>query len=79
MRKNRHMVTTAHPIRPGERLQLKLELQDVQPTIWRRLAVPRSAKLLQLHRIIQITMGWEDRHQHEFDFAGRRYGTPDPE
>jgi hypothetical protein len=33
---------------------------------------------MQFHRILQIGMGWENYHLHEFIIDGRRYGTPDP-
>jgi len=35
--------------------------------------------LPKLHRVIQVVMGWEDCHLHEFQVAGRRYEIPDPE
>jgi hypothetical protein len=30
-----------------------------------------------LHHVIQLAMGWQDCHLHEFDLAGTRYGTDD--
>ena len=33
--------------------------------------------LKQFHRILQLTMGWEDSHLHEYIVDGQRYGTPD--
>jgi hypothetical protein len=35
--------------------------------------------LPQLHRTLQIVMGWEDYHLHEFRIAGKVYAQPDPE
>ena len=35
--------------------------------------------LPQLHRTLQIVMGWENYHLHEFRIAGKVYGSPDPE
>jgi hypothetical protein len=35
--------------------------------------------LPRLHRALQIVMGWENCHQHEFRIAGKVYAEPDPE
>ncbi len=43
--------------------------------IWRRLLVPEQMTLFDLHRAIQITLGWEDYHLHAFKLHGRYYGT----
>lgn len=31
--------------------------------------------LRQLHEVLQIVMGWEDYHLHEFTGGGRHYGN----
>lgn len=59
-------------------LVLRLELNEIKPPIWRRIAVPASITLDLLHDVIQVAMGWEDYHLHQFDIVGRRY-TEDPE
>ncbi|WCG81937.1 plasmid pRiA4b ORF-3 family protein [Pectobacterium sp. A5351] len=51
-----------------KRYQLKISLLDSQPTIWRRVVVPANITLDRLHDVLQITMGWEDHHLHEFIF-----------
>ena len=33
--------------------------------------------LAQLHRAIQLAMGWDDSHLHEFTIGGERFGPPD--
>lgn len=60
-------------------LQLKVELAWIKPTIWRRIVVPESITLGNLHQVLQITFDWCDYHLHEFDFGGERFGIPDPE
>lgn len=60
-------------------LQLKIELAWIKPTIWRRILVPESITLGNLHRVLQVTFNWGDYHLHEFDFGGERFGIPDPE
>jgi hypothetical protein len=37
--------------------QIKVTLRDVRSTIWRRLLVPSTLNLGQLHRVLQIAMG----------------------
>jgi len=43
------------------------------------LIVARKAKFAQLHRILQIVMGWEDYHLHQFEIGRRIYRVPDPD
>jgi len=59
--------------------QLKVTLQEIQPPIWRRILVWEDATLTQLHRILQIVMGWEDYHLHQFEIGRRIYSVPDPD
>lgn len=56
------------------RLLLKVTLRNIEPPIWRRIAVAEDVTLAQLHRVIQEAFGWEDCHLHEFETATR---TPD--
>jgi hypothetical protein len=59
--------------------QLKVTLQDIQPPTWRRVQVWEDATLAQLHHILQIVMGWEDCHLHQFEIGRRIYSVPDPD
>jgi len=59
--------------------QLKIELLDVVPTVWRRLIVPQNITLPRLHQVFQAALGWTDSHQHEFVIGGVRYSAPDPD
>lgn len=58
-------------------LQLRIELLDIEPLIWRRIVVPDSLTLLELHAIIQGAMGWRDSHLHQFEIGGRRFEVPE--
>jgi hypothetical protein len=60
-------------------LQLSIELRHFRPRIWRRVLVPETLTLQQLHQIIQIAFDWGGGHLHEFNAAGVRYGTADPD
>ena len=57
---------------------LKVTLREVRPPIWRRLRVASDLTLRELHHVLQIAMGWEDCHLHEFQIGDRRFGMPDP-
>lgn len=59
--------------------RLKVILRGSEPAIWRRLEVHGDTTLCELHRILQVAMGWMDEHLHEFERAGTRYGDPSPE
>lgn len=57
--------------------QLHIQLCDIKPSVWRRIAVADSMSLSGLHRAIQAVMGWKNQHLYEFEIAGQRYGIPD--
>ena len=59
--------------------RLGITLQDIEPTIWRRVDVPTSATLLALHDVIQAAFGWMDGHLFEFAVGDRTYGMPMPD
>lgn len=56
-----------------------VSLEDIEPRVWRRILVPDSLTLMQLHRVIQIVMGWQNSHLHDFTLCGKRYGESNPE
>jgi hypothetical protein len=64
---------------PSWSWQLKIELLDVIPTVWRRLIVPETVKLPTLHQVFQTALGWTNSHLHEFVIGGVRYSEPDPD
>jgi hypothetical protein len=67
------------PDRSMEIYQLKVTLLGTKPPIWRRLLTPSDLTLAQLHDVLQIAMGWQNSHLHEFHARGRRIGVPDPD
>ena len=54
--------------------QLKVSLRAITPMIWRRLHVTSDTTIAQLHDVLQIAMGWEDLHLHQFRIHGKTYG-----
>src|SRR4051794_24697397 len=67
------------PTTPNQIYQLKITLRDSKPPIWRRVEVPDTVTLAQLHQIIQASMGWYDSHLHQFTVGRIHYGVPDPD
>jgi hypothetical protein len=59
--------------------RLKVVLDNVKPTVMRRLEVPVTIKLTRLHTMLQSAMGWTDSHLWEFYFRDVRFGVPDPD
>lgn len=70
------------PTNPIEKSQeiyrIKVTLLGTDPPIWRRLLVPAALTLEQFHDVLQLAMGWEDCHMHDFRIGQQRYGKPDP-
>lgn len=67
------------PPSPAEVLRLRLELQYVEPLIWREVDVISSTRLDELHYVIQVVMGWEDDHLWAFQAGERRFERPHEE
>lgn len=72
------MPTTNAIEKPQEIYQMKVTLVGTDPPIWRRLLVPADLTLEQLHDVLQLAMGWEDCHMHEFRIGQQRFGKPNP-
>jgi hypothetical protein len=72
------MATTKTVDKPQEIYQIKVTLLGTDPPVWRRLLVPADLTLEQLHDVLQLAMGWEDGHMHEFRIGQRRFGKADP-
>lgn len=63
------------PLPSGSILQLKLWLKLVSPMVWRRVLVPSTCTLRELHGVIQVAMGWEGIHLYQFCLRAVRYGS----
>jgi hypothetical protein len=59
--------------------EIKVEIQGIEPCIWRVIRVPPRTSLRKLHRILQKAMGWTNSHLHLFKVDGKQYGEPNPE
>ncbi|SMC23685.1 pRiA4b ORF-3-like protein [Desulfacinum hydrothermale DSM 13146] len=50
--------------------QVKVTLKGSEPPIWRRLLVDSRLRLDQFHLVLQVAMGWENQHLHQFESNG---------
>ena len=57
-------------------VRLKITLTDTDPAIWRRVEVPASITLKDLHAIVQAAMGWEDYHLYQFHVGRQTINGP---
>jgi hypothetical protein len=61
----------------GPILQVRIRLLRISPMIWRRVLVPASYTLEELHGVIQAAMGWEGIHLFQFQIRAVAYGSFD--
>ena len=57
--------------------EMKIQLIHVEPFIWRRILVPTSFSLIELHAVIQGAMGWQDYHLHMYEIGDNHFEIPD--
>ncbi len=63
----------------GDIFELVVKLRGIEPEIWRRLLVPAELTLGGLHEVIQVSMGWQNSHLHDFAVGSVRFGMADVE
>lgn len=51
---------------PESFLEVRVELVDSEPEIWRQLEIRNTMTLNQVHQVLQAAFGWEDVHLHRF-------------
>jgi hypothetical protein len=54
--------------------RLKVEIEEVEPAVVRRLEVPLDIRLDQLNVILQVAIGWQNCHPFEFRHGDTVYG-----
>ena len=59
----------------GSVVQIKVWLLQLSLMAWRRVLVPSSCTLRELHGIIQVAMSWEGLHLYQFCLRVVRYGS----
>jgi hypothetical protein len=56
--------------------QLKVALAGFRPAIWRRVLIPATRTLSDLHVVIQVLFGWDGDHLHVFEVGKKQYSDP---
>lgn len=56
-------------------VRIKVWLLGISPMVWRRLLVPGTCTLRELHGVLQVAMGWEGIHLYQFCLRARRLGS----
>ena len=56
------------PVPPGAArvFRVRITLLDTSAEIWRQVLVPADIRLDQMHGVIQLAMGWDNSHMHQF-------------
>jgi hypothetical protein len=57
--------------------EVRVQLRDIEPPIWRILRVRPQTRLARFHKILQKAMGWTNSHLHLFQIDGKEYGEGD--
>jgi hypothetical protein len=58
-------------------VQIRVEIDEIEPRVWRSLVLPLTWNLWQVHLGVQAAFNWWNYHLHEFQIGGLRYGDPE--
>lgn len=59
--------------------QLKVTVRDVDPPVWRRIALRSDVSLGEMAAVLEGAMGWAGYHLHQLQVGDVRYGMRDPD
>src|SRR5436190_18594465 len=57
--------------------RLRIQIDEVAPAVIRRVEVPVTIRLDDLHFVLQIAVGWQNCHPFEFRAGATRWGLLD--
>ncbi|MCD6543421.1 MAG: plasmid pRiA4b ORF-3 family protein [Flavobacteriaceae bacterium] len=57
--------------------QIKISLDNAKPSIYRTILIEPDTNFVDFHDIIQIAMGWDDYHLHQFETGDYTIAEPD--
>ena len=63
--------------KPTYEYQLQIRLRDVEPEVFREIIVSSDTHLVDLHKILQVAVGWLNDQLHYFEHDGTRFLPPD--
>ena len=49
--------------------QLKVTLEHIHPSTWKRIQVESKISFYKLHQVLQIVFSWDNDHMHVFDVS----------
>ena len=61
----------------GSIYSLRVELEEIEPVIYRALLVRGTIGLDLLHAILQVAIGWTNSHLHKFSIGDSEYSDPE--
>jgi Plasmid pRiA4b ORF-3-like protein len=64
---------------PEEVLQLRIQIRDIEPPIYRVIQVTNDWTFHLLHEALQVAFGWENYHLYKFTVGATTVIEPDPE
>lgn len=62
---------------PAKKLKIKIELKDSEPLVWRTLEVPSNICLERFAEVVEVAMGWDGYHLHQFIKGNTYYLSPE--
>jgi len=57
--------------------QFKVSLKGTTPLVWRGFLAHEFIELIELHDLIQVTMGWKNCHLYSFEIGQKTYSNMD--
>ena len=63
----------------GDIATLRIEIAGTDPLVWRRLDVPLSLPLADLHGVLQRAFGWQNCHLYAFQTKTQVYASFEPD
>lgn len=65
-----NIAISLQPVSPSS-VVLRFEVESIDPCIWRVVRVPADLQLSDLHRVLQMVLGWSGRSAHTFEIQNR--------
>jgi hypothetical protein len=57
------------PVTAAVSVTVRVDLVGAKPPVWRRLELPSTLRLDELHGVLQAVFGWTDSHLHRFSLG----------
>lgn len=57
--------------------RVKVTLHGSKPPVWRRLEIPSTLTLDEVHEVMQVAFGWYDLHLHQFETVCGEFTDPE--